>query len=196
MQFNLEFKVIFVIYAIWMIFIVTSTYESYSEKLLVIGFYAFIVAISLYSLATSESKEKVTWAKLIKKYLIIILIIIMISFVTVITKFTLKDMTKDPVFTPFVMLAFSLIIFAGGLWMVFRPISMAKRAQNGLAKDEEYIKKHSFWGEFQKMSWEYGGHKDRFIELTDPKKVRSWGIFITICSLIGIVVSLMMLAEG
>jgi hypothetical protein len=196
MRFNLEFKVIFVIYAIWMIFIVTSTYESYSEKLLVIGLYAFIVAISLYSLATSKSNEKVTWAKLIKKYLIIILIIIMISFVTVITTYTLKNMMKDPVLTNFVMLAFSLIIFVGGLWMVFRPISMAKRAQNVLAKDEEYIKKHSFWGEFQKMSWEYGGHKNQFIEFTDPKKVRSWGIFITICSLIFILVSLIMLVKG
>ncbi len=196
MRFNLEFKVIFIFCVIWMIFIVTHTYESYSEKLIVIGFYAFIVAISLYSLATSEPNEKVTWAKLIKKYFIIILVIITISFVKVITKNTLEDMTKDPAFTPFIVLVISLVFFAIGLWMVFRPISVAKRTQKGLDKDEEYTKKHNFWGEVQKRSWEYGGHKDRVIELTDPKKVRSWGIFITIFGLICILVSLIMLVKG
>jgi hypothetical protein len=195
MRLDLEFKVIFIFYVIWMIFIVTQTYESYSEKLIVIGLTAFILAISLYSLATSESNEKVTWAKLIKKYLIIILIIIMMIFVTVITEYTLKDMTKDPAFAPFIVLAISLISFVIGLWGVFKPISVAKGAQNVLVKDEEYIKKHNFWGEFQKRSWEYGD-KDRFIEKTDPKKVRSWGIFITIFSLICILVSLIMLVKG
>jgi len=177
-------------------FVVTYPYESYSEKLFVVGFWAFVVAISLYSLATSESNEKVTWTKLIKKYSIIILAIMVISFVKVITEDTLERMTKDLTFVPFIILTISLTFFIIGLWMTLRPISVAKRTQTALYEDEEFIKKHSFWGEFRKRSWEYGGHKDRVIEMKNPKIVRFWGIIGTIFFLICTLVSLMMLAES
>ena len=122
--------------------------------------------------------------KLVKKGFIIILAIMAISFVKAITEYALEDMTKDPAFTPFVMLAISLIFFVGGLWMVLRPIHHAKRMEKRLDKDEEFIKKHSFWGDFQKRLWEFGGDKDQAIQLKDPKNVRYWGIFITIFGLI------------